>query len=263
MIEVRLFKNFNYLSANLMMFVLGILLFSSLVLMPLFLQTLLGYTAELAGLVLSGGAVVLLIALPVVGQLTTRVQARYIIAFGWLCLSIAMYYSTKRIDLLISFSSATWLRAAQVTGLGFLFVPITLVAYVGIPVEKTNAVAGMINFMRNIGSSVGTSLVTTMLARRSQFHISTLVSHTGPGNQSFVSAVEGLARRLVESGVNLRDAQTHAYARIYRAVQAQAATLAYIDTFWVLAVGASVMFAMSFLLAKNDPRAGGGEAAAA
>ena len=103
-IEVRLFKNFNYLSSNLMMFTFGILLFSSLVMMPLFLQTLLGYTAELAGLVLSGGGLVLLFAMPIVGQLTTKFQVRYIIAFGWLCLAIAMYYSTQRIDLLISFS---------------------------------------------------------------------------------------------------------------------------------------------------------------
>jgi len=260
-VEVRLFRNFNYASANLMMFTLGILLFSSLVLMPQFLQTLLGYTAELAGLVLSGGAVVLLFAMPVVGQLTTKVQARYIIAFGWFCLALAMNYSTKRIDLLISFSSATWLRVAQVAGLGFLFVPITLVSYVGIPSEKNNAVAGMINFMRNIGSSVGTSMVTTLIARRAQFHQATLVGHTAAGNQPFENAMHGLAARLAESGMSPPDAQTQASARIYRAVQAQAATLAYIDTFWLLAVGASIMFALSFLLAKNDPRSGGAAAA--
>jgi len=256
-IDVRLFKRFNYLSANLMMFTLGILLFSSLVLMPQFLQTLLGYTAELAGLVLSGGAVVLLIALPIVGTLTTKVQARYIIAFGWLCLAISMYYSTQRIDVLISFSSATWLRAAQVAGLGFLFVPITLVAYIGIPAEKSNAVAGMINFMRNMGSSVGTSLVTTLIARRSQFHQSTLVGHTAPGNQTFRSAINGLAQQLAHSGMSLHEAQTQAYARIYRTVQAQAATLAYVDTYWVLAVGAAIMFFLSFLLQKNNPGTGG------
>src|SRR6476660_4199350 len=161
-IDVRLFKNFNYLSANVMMFILGMLLFSGLVMMPQFLQTLLGYTAELAGLVLSGGAVVSLLSMPLVGWLTTKFQARYIIAFGWLCLAIAMYYSTQRIDLLISFSAAAWLRMAQVAGLGFLFVPITLAAYVGIPSETSNTVAGMINFMRNMGSSVGTSGVTTL-----------------------------------------------------------------------------------------------------
>jgi DHA2 family multidrug resistance protein len=229
--------------------------------MPQFLQTLVGYTAELAGLVLSGGAVVLLLALPVVGQLTTRFQARYIIAFGWLCLAIAMYYSTIRIDLLVSFSSATWLRVAQVTGLGFLFVPITLAAYVGVPVEKTNAVSGMINFMRNIGSSVGTSMVTTVIARRSQFHQAMLVGHASPGNQTFRNALDGLTSRLRAFGLSLPDAQRRAYAQTYRAVQAQAATLAYIDVFWLLAVGASVMFVMSFLLAKNNPRAGGPEAA--
>jgi MFS transporter, DHA2 family, multidrug resistance protein len=256
-VDVRLFKDFNFLSSNLMMFVLGILLFSSLVLMPQFLQTLLGYTAELAGLVLSGGAVVLLIALPIVGQLTTKVQARYIIAFGWLCLAIAMYYSTQRIDLLISFSSATWLRVAQVTGLGFLFVPITLVAYVGVPAEKSNSVAGLVNFMRNMGSSVGTSIVTTVIARRSQFHQTTLVAHTSPGNQNFPSLISGLGQRIAHSGVSLHDPQTQAYARVYRAVQAQAATLAYIDTYFILTIGAAIMFFLAFLLKKNNPHAGG------
>jgi len=256
-IDVRLFKNFNYLSANLMMFTFGILLFSSLVLMPQFLQTLLGYTAQLAGLVLSAGAVLLLIAMPVVGQLTTKVPVRYIIAFGWLCLAIAMYYSMKRIDLLISFRAAMWLRVAQVIGIGFLFVPITLAAYIGMPTEKSNAVAGMINFMRNIGSSVGTSMVTTVIARREQFHQTILVSHTTPGTQTFQNVITGLSQQLAHAGMSLHDAQRQAYGRIYQTVQAQAATLSYIDAFWVLSVGAAIMFCLSFLLKKNDPGAGG------
>ena len=255
-IEVRLFKNFNYLSSNLMMFILGIMLFASLVTMPLFLQTLLGYTAELAGLVLSGGGLVLLIAMPIVGQLTTKFQVRYIIAFGWVCLAIAMYYSTRRLDLLMSFSAATWLRIAQVVGLGFLFVPITLAAYIGMPGEKSNAVAGMINFMRNIGSSVGTSMVTTIIDRRSQYHQSVLVGHATPGSQSFQNLISGSTQLFIHSGMSPPDAQHRAYAFIYGALQAQAATLAYIDTFWVLAVGAAVMFVLSFVLRKNDPRGG-------
>ena len=89
-IDVRMFKNFNFASASLMLFMLGILLFSSLVLMPQFLQTLLGYTSELAGLALSAGGLVLLIETPITGQLTTKVQARRLIAFGWLALSVAM-----------------------------------------------------------------------------------------------------------------------------------------------------------------------------
>jgi DHA2 family multidrug resistance protein len=259
-IEVRLFKSFNYLSSNVMMFTLGILLFSSLVMMPLFLQTLLGYTAELAGFVLSGGGVVLVIAMPIVGQLVTKFQARYIIAFGWLCLAMGMYYSTQRIDLTISFVSASWLRIAQVVGIGFLFVPITLAAYIGMPAEKSNAVAGMINFMRNIGSSVGTSMVTTLIDRRSQYHQSVLVSHTTPGSQNFQNLVDGTSQLFIHSGMSPPDAQHRAYASIYHAVQAQAATLAYIDTFWVLSVLSAIMFVLSFVLKKNEP-GGGGEVA--
>jgi DHA2 family multidrug resistance protein len=255
-IEVRLFKNFNYLSSNLMMFNFGILLFSSLVMMPLYLQTLLGYTAELAGFVLSGGGLVVVLAMPLVGQLTTKFPVRYIIAFGWLCLAISMYYSTQRIDLTISFVSAAWLRVAQVVGIGFLFVPITLAAYIGMPAEKSNSVAGMVNFMRNMGSSVGTSIVTTLIDRRSEYHQSVLVSHTTPGSQSFQNLVDGAKQLYIHSGMSPPDALHKAYASIYRMVQAQAATLAYIDTFMVLAVISAIMFVLSFVLKKNDP--GGG-----
>jgi DHA2 family multidrug resistance protein len=225
--------------------------------MPQFLQTLLGYTAELAGLVLTGGAVLLLFIFPLVGKLTSMIQARYIIAFGWLCLSLAMFYSTLRIDLQISFASAAWLRVIQQVGLGFLFVPITLVSYVGIPAEKSNSVAGMVNFFRNIGSSVGTSMVTTLIARRSQFHHNVLVNHATASNQGFNRLVTGLTHRFTISGASPHDAQAHAYALAYRQLQAQAATLSYIDVFWILSVIAGIMFFLSFLLRKNDPHGGG------
>jgi DHA2 family multidrug resistance protein len=259
-IDVHMFKSFNFASSCLMLFTLGILLFSSLVLMPQFLQTLLGYTSELAGLALSAGGLVLLIEMPIMGQLTTKFQARYLIAFGWFALSLAMFYSTQRIDLQISFSAAVWLRIAQVIGLGFLFVPITLVAYIGISPEKNNAVAGIANFMRNMGSSVGTSMVTTLLARRSQFHQEILGDYARAGSPNFQNSVSGLSQLSANSGLAPRDAQLAAYARLYQSLQAQAASLAYIDTFMVLAVGAAIMFFLSFFLKKNDP-GGGGEAA--
>ena len=256
-IDVKMFGSFNFSSASLMMFTLGIMLFSSLVLMPQFLQTLLGYTSELAGLALSAGGLVLLFEMPVVGQLTTRIQARHLIAFGWLSLAIAMFYSTKRIDLQISFAAATWLRIAQVVGLGFLFVPITLVAYIGIAPEKNNAVAGIVNFMRNMGSSVGTSMVTTLIARRSQFHQEILGDYVRSGSFTFGNTLGGLTQLAANSGLSGPDAQRHAYAAIYQTVQAQAATLAYVDTFMVLAVGSGIMFLLAFALRKNDPGSGG------
>jgi DHA2 family multidrug resistance protein len=256
-VDVRLFKSFGFATANLMMFVLGILLFASLVMMPQFLQTLMGYTATSAGLVLSAAGAVLLIEMPIVGQLTTKIPVKYIFGFGWLSLSLAMYYSTRRMDLEISFQSAMWLRVAQVFGMGFLFVPITLSAYLGVPPEKGNSVSGLVNFMRNIGSSVGTSMVTTLLARRAQFHQSVLAYHATNFDPAFQNQVSGISQRLVQSGISVPDAQEHAYGLIYQSIGAQSQTLAYLDTFMILAVGAGIMFLLSFLVRRNDPGGGG------
>jgi DHA2 family multidrug resistance protein len=255
--DLRLFKNSNFAMANLMMFTLGVVYFSSLVLIPQFLQTLLGYTAELAGLVLSASGIVLLVAMPIVGQLTTRVPAKYLIAFGWISMAIAMLYSTKRIDLDISFRVAMWLRVGQAAPLPFLFVPITLASYVGIPAEKSNDAAGLLNFMRNIGSSVGTSMVTTLLARRSQFHQAMLASYTTNYDPVFRNSTKALSERLIHSGTSAADAQHQAYGMIYESLQRQSLLLSYLDAFKVLAIGAAIMFLLAFVMRKNDPRAGG------
>src|SRR5467141_3500088 len=256
-VDVRLFKNGNFATANTMMFMVGAISFASTVLMPQFLQTLMGYTAEKAGIVMSAAAAVLLMELPLVGQLTTRFQARRLIAFGWLALMCTMYLSTKRIDLQMSFGAATWLRILQYVPLGFIFIPSSTAAYAGIAPEKNNAVAGLVNFMRNIGSSVGTCLVTTILARRAQFHQGRLVEQATPVNPNFQAMISGLAHQLARAGLSLPDAQRQALARFYASVRAQASALAYIDTYWVLAVCAGLMFLLSFALRKNNPRVGG------
>ncbi len=195
-LDVRLFKNVNFATSSLMMFMVGAASFSTTVLMPQFLQSLMGYTAESAGMVLSAAAILLLIELPLVGQLTGRIQARYLMAFGWAGLTIAMFFSTRRMDLEMSFPAATWLRIAQYVPMGFIFIPATMVAYLGIPPEKSNAVAGLINFVRNMGSSVGTSAVTTILARRAQVHQVMLASHTAMSTPAFQQTSAALASRL-------------------------------------------------------------------
>jgi MFS transporter, DHA2 family, multidrug resistance protein len=258
-VDVRLFKDLNFLGANVMIFIVGIMLFASLVMMPLFLQTLLGYTAESAGLVLSGGGLLLLLLTPVTGVLTGKVQARHLIAFGWLCMSLAMYYSTQRLDLQISFRSASLLRVTQVLGLAFLFVPINLVAFVSVRPEKTGSASGLINFMRNIGSSVGTSMVTTLLARRAQVRQAYLIAHVTPGQPTFVQASAALTARLFVAGVQAELAAKKASGMLYQALIGQATLLAYVDTFSILAAGAAVMFFLSFMLKKNQP--GGGAVA--
>jgi len=249
-VDVRLFKNFNFATSSLMFLIVGMVLFSSTVLLPQFLQTLLGYTAQKAGMVLSAGAACLLLVLPLVGQLTQRVQARYLIAFGWIGLAIGMYLSSRHMDLLVSFKVAALLRIAQAVPLGFLFVPLTLAGYIGMPSEKTNAAAGLMNFMRNIGQSVGTSAVTTIIARRTQFHQSILAEHTS--SAGFHAALQPLAAKLTQAGVDPQGAQHQALGRLYGLLQAQAASVSYIEAYWLLAAAAAIMFFVSFLLKPND-----------
>jgi len=251
-VDVRLFRNLNFANASLATFMLGFGYFSSLVMVPLFLQTLLGYTAQIAGIAISPGGFALLIMMPVVGFLTTKFQARFLVAFGWLYLAVAMLLSTIYTNLQISFSAALWLRVVQVAGLGFLFVPVNLASYVGVPAEKNNAVAGIINFMRNMGSSVGTSFVTTVLARRSQYHQQILSNYTRFGNQNFQNAVESMTRYLSHAGLSAHEAHMQAVGRIYAEVQAQAACLSYVDIYKVLAVCSAIMFLLAFTLKKNE-----------
>src|SRR5262249_37939613 len=125
-----------------------------------------------------------------------------------------------------------------------------------------NTVSGLINFMRNIGSSVGTSMVTTMIARRSQYHQTILVGNTSLQNLKFLNAVNALSGTFAHSGIDPVDAQRLAHQRLYETAQNQATTLAYIDTFWVLGVVSMIMFFLSFMLKKNEPGTGGGAEAA-
>jgi MFS transporter, DHA2 family, multidrug resistance protein len=238
-----------------MMFLVGAVSFSSTVLMPQFLQSLMGYTAQKAGMVLSGAALILLIELPVVGLLSSKIQGRYLMAGGWGALSIAMYISTKQMDLLMSFQSASILRIIQYVPIGFIFIPATTVAYVGIPRDKSNSVSGLVNFVRNLGSSFGTSAVTTILAQRTQFHLVRLTEHTATGDINFQNTLSGAAQNAQSmAGMGHADASQMGLAQIYQTVQNQASSLSYLDVFHVLMVIGGVMFFLSFILRANKPK---------
>lgn len=249
-VDVRLFRNANFAAANFLMFMAGVVLFASLVMLPQFLQELLGYSATTAGIVLSTSGLVLLIEMPLVGQLTSFVPARYLVAFGWALIAIGMYYTVGHLDLLISSEHAQWLRVAQAGSLGFVFVPLSLAAYVGLPPEKSNNIAAMLNFMRNLGSAVGTSMVTTLIAQRSQVHQVNLVAHATTFNPRFRRSVAALAGQMAHGGP-ASGSRARAITSLYRTVTNQAMTLAYMDVFGILAVVAALMCALAFVLKKN------------
>ncbi len=254
-VDVRLFKHFNFATSTVMMFLIGIVYFSSTILMPQFLQTLMGYTAEKAGLVVSLGAALLLVELPIVGVLTTKFPAKYLMAFGWLMLSTGLYLSVKMISLDISFGTAALIMVMQYLPLAFLFIPATTAAYIGVPRDRSDSIAGLINFARNIGSSVGTSVAQTVLARKAQFHQERLSSHTGLGDSGFQAALNGITHALhAQGGVGQADAHSGALAQLYRLLQGQAAVLSYMDTYLFLGLAAGTMFLLSFVLRKNNPR---------
>ncbi len=233
-VEVRLFKQRSFAMANLMMVVLGIALFGSTVLLPQYLQVWMGYSAQQAGEVLSPGGIVVILFLPLVGQLVSRYDARWLIALGFVVLAASMFHMARTLYPGIDFRTAVLLRMYQAVGLAFLFVPINTIVYAGIPSEKNNAVSGIVNLSRNMGGDVGIAFVTTLIARRSQFHQARLAEDVAPGS-AVAARLEGIARGLVHAGSSSAEAARQAYGAIYRQLVQQAQTLAYLDALYVLA----------------------------
>jgi DHA2 family multidrug resistance protein len=169
----------------------------------------------------------------------------------------AALFKTVNLDPQVDFFTVMMYRVYQSIGLAFLFIPITTIAYVGIPQEANNTVSGMINLARNIGASVGVSLVETMLARRTQFHQDRLAAHLTGYDSGLHAAARGLSATLLQHGLGRSESMHQAYARLYGAVLGQASMLAYIDAIWVMGVACAVMVPLAFLMARNDPRTAG------
>ena len=136
-------------------------------------------------------------------------------------------------------------------------MPINTAAYAYLPREKNNQASGLINLARNIGGSVGISFVTTMLARRAQFHQTVLVSHLTPQSSAYLAGLRGMAQPFISAGSNAIDASQQAYGLLYNTVFRQANVLSYIDNFWVLGVGCLLMVPLVFLMKKPPQGAAG------
>ena len=248
-IELKLLKSRSFFISTVAMFMLGIVLFGTTLLLPQMMQELFGYSAQQAGMVLSPGGVAVILLLPAVGILISKVDARYLIAFGFAVSSIGLFhFSTLTLD--ISFTQALWSRVLQAAGIAFLFIPIQTVAYIGMPREKSNSISGLTNLARNIGGSVGISFVTTFLARRTQYHQSFLVEHLGSASAAFRSSLSGATNNLIHHGSQVSVAGAQAYGLLYNTAGRQATFLAYMDTFWILAVGCAILVPCVFLMRR-------------
>jgi DHA2 family multidrug resistance protein len=250
-VDLRLFANRNFSIANLLMFATGAIVFSSTQFIPQLLQQLMGYSSEEAGLALTFGGLAALIVMPLTGVLTNRINPRYLIGFGLLVQAAALWHMST-LNTQMTFSDAAWARLYQSIGLPLIFIPITTVAYVGLRPEDSDQASGLLNVARNLGGTVGISLVQTMLAQRGQVNLSTLVDNLNPLNPAYRNAVAELTSRLAADGLPQAQAKASAVARLYREAVKAANMISYINVFQLLAV--LVFISVPLVLLMRKPR---------
>jgi DHA2 family multidrug resistance protein len=261
LINLRLFKYKNFAICCFLMMLVGGVLNASTVLQPQFLQQLLGYTATNAGLALTAGGISLLVVMPFAGWATGKFAARNVAATGFVIFAFSFWYSTTQLSLDMSFANASWLRVIQLAPIPFCFISITTAAYVGMPKEASNQVAGLINFVRNIGGSILIAVTGAIVTNRSLVHEAHLQENMTSLNLPYQAYTQGLNGALAQN-VGRTNSQGMAGGSIYQMLQQQAAMLGYQDVYKLLFWMAVGMVFLAFLLSKNKPGAGGGGGAA-
>jgi len=250
-VDLRLLKDRTFAVSILMLFVLGFVLYGSLALLPIFLQTLLGYTALLSGWVLSPGGLAVMLMMPIVAALLKKVDTRWLIGFGFFACGLGLIQMAG-FNLQVDFRTAMWSRVVQSLGFAFLFIPINVSAFQHIPHEKTAYAAGLMNLVRNIGGSTGIALATTVLARRAQFHQANLVGHLSPGDPAYQSLLDrATALGVARGGMSPADAGHMAQGVAYGTVLRNANMMAFSDTFWFMGVLCFTLFPLLFLMRRS------------
>jgi DHA2 family multidrug resistance protein len=253
-LDLRIFKDRSFAAANVVMFLTFFAFLGSIVLLPLYLQTLMGYTAFLAGQVLGLGGVFLVVLLPLAGKLTERIDARFLLAAGLTITSYSLYYMSG-FNGQIDFHSAIMGRFIQSLGMPFIFVAVTYAAMAYVPKKQINNASAIFNLLRNLGGSFGVAFVSTMLQWRGQFHQARLIEHLTPFNPFFNQSMEQL-----KSFFDLQTGDFAGHAKlaeqaIYLELQRQASLLAFNDVFFLEAVTIVALIGIIWIIRK--PPVGG------
>jgi DHA2 family multidrug resistance protein len=250
-VNLHIFRNPSFTSGNTIMFFAFFNLFSSIVLLPIYLQTLMGYTSYLAGLVLGPGGIATMIAMPIAGKLVTKFNPKAILVFG---IGLAAYsvHLMAQFNLLADFNTILWPRMVLGLGMGFLFIPLTTLTMSGIrKAEMANATA-IFNLLRNLGGSFGVAFVTTMLARRAQFHQVHLTEHLTPFDRNLQLAIPQLSQTLQERGFTSALPSQGSLEVIYQQLIQQATMLSFNDVFRFLAVMMILILPLALLMKKGE-----------
>jgi DHA2 family multidrug resistance protein len=253
--DVSLFRSRSYAVSQMMMFMVGFVLYGSTTLLPLMVQTLFGYSATNAGWVLTPGGLVIVVMMPIVGVLVGKVQARWLLGIGFVGQALALLHMS-RFELGTDYKTFVMARIFQSISLAFLFIPINVAAYIGVPPEKNNDVSSAVNLMRNLGGSFGIAIAATIESRRLQFHRSILAEHVYGGNSALQQMLAGAKASLMANGYSATDAARRAWAMVDGMVQQQASMLAFNDAFWILGMMFLLIAPAIFLMRANKPGSG-------
>ena len=234
-VNLRAFRNVSFSTGNMVMFVGFFNLFASIVLLPIYLQTLMGYTSFLAGFVLGPGGIATLISLPLAGGLINKVNPKALLAFGIVVNAYATYLMS-RFNLSADFYTVIWPRIVLGVGMGFFFIPLTTMTMSGIRKEDMGNASAIYNLLRNLGGSFGVAFVTTILARREQFHQARLVDHLTPFNRSYQIFSEQSSHLLKYLGLPDSFSGEGGLAVMYRDLLRQASMLSFNDAFHLVSV---------------------------
>ena len=244
-VNLTLFKSRTFAISFTLMFVLGFSLYGTTILIPQFVQTLLGYTAELAGKVLSPAGFMMMAMMPVVGFLSSKVDPRKLIAFGFILLTSSLIWM-GHLNLNLSYGQLVFMRMFQASGLAFLFIPINTIAYIGVKQAQNNDVSGLTNLARNIGGSCGTAFLATMLTRRTAAHESNMVRNLTPGNPAFNQRVDSMKHLFGKGNAGVHGAQGFIYNMLHR----QAAALAYVDIIQYMTIFCACMIPLLIFIPR-------------
>jgi len=254
LVDIRVFRNRNFAVGTLLMTVMGITLYSTTALLPLFLQGLMGYPALNSGLAISPRGMGAVCSLLLVGGLVSRIDTRLLIGFGFLILAYAVS-EFGDINLEIATRNVAWPNVLSGFAMGFIFVPLTTTSMGALPNEQMGNAAGVFNLMRNIGGSAGIAMATTLVARGAQAHQALMVGHLSPYDPQFQQHLQSATRMLGQYS-DPASAQQQAYGLLYGVLQQQAALFAYVDTFRRLALLCLVCVPLVLLFRKMRARGG-------
>lgn len=234
-LDLRIFKTLSFTSGNLIMFVVFFALFGSIVLLPIYLETLMGYTSYLAGYVLGPGGLASMAAMVIAGQLINRINPKFILGTGIIIAAYSVHLMSL-FNLEASFSAVIWPRLVLGLGIGFVFVPLTTMTMSGIRKEQMANGTAIFSLLRNLGGSFGVAFSATFLARRAQFHQFRLIEHLTPLSSNFQQALPQIDQMLRGRGLTPPVSGSGSNGLIYQELLRQALMLSFNDVFFTLSL---------------------------